>query len=56
MLCGGGWHTLEVVVGFWGSGGGGWLCIYITTDLVEKIITHMQNGKDQKDGHGLAQN
>ena len=34
----------------------GWLCIYITTNLVENIITHMQNGKGQKEGDGLAQN
>jgi hypothetical protein len=32
------------------------LNIYITANLVENIITHMQNGNHQKEGDGLAQN
>ena len=54
MLSGGGWGTLVWVGGILGEWY--WLCIYITTDLVENIITHMQNGKGQKEGDGLAQN
>jgi hypothetical protein len=54
MLGGGGWNALVGVGGILGEWY--WLCIYITTNLVENFTSMMQNGKGQKEGDGLAQN